>query len=923
MPPLPTGGQALRLLTLAAGLAGASGSTSGTPADVTVAALTTEYAVDPVGIDAAAPRLGWQLRATRRGVVQSAYQIQVAESEAALRGSRGILWDSGRIDSDQSVHVAYGGPALSSGTRYFWRVRVWDGEGAVTPWSAAAFWEMGLLHASDWTAAWVEPALDEDTAAANPAPMLRGSFTVRGPVASARLYVTSHGLNQPVLNGSVVGDRLFTPGWTSYGQRLQYETYDVGSLLRPGENVLGALLGDGWYRGRIGWVHSVNVYGARLALLAQLVIRYADGGVETVGTDATWRAATGPILASTIYDGEIYDARLERRGWDAPGHEDGDWAPVRVVDAPKEILVAPAGPPVRRIEELRPVGVFVTPQGDTVVDMGQNMVGWVRLAVEGPSGTTVTLRHAEVLDAAGNVYTANLRDARATVQYTLRGGEAERFEPHFTFMGFRYVAVSGYPRMVTPDDLTGIVIHSDMEPTGTFETSDSMIDRLQHNIRWGQKGNFLDVPTDTPARDERLGWTGDAQAFAPTAAFNFQVLGFFTKWLADVSADQGADGSVPWVVPDVVGRGAAAGWGDVATIAPWALYLAYGDPEILRRQYPSMRAWVEFIRSRAGTDLIWSEDDTFGDWLAFHSDAADYPGATTDKDLIATAFFAHSTDLLAKAAALLGKADDAAEYGALFTRIRAAFGHEFVTPSGRLASDTQTAYALALEYDLLPDALRAEAGRRLAADVARFGHLTTGFLGTPLLLPALQRAGRIDLAYKLLLRREYPSWLYPITRGATTMWERWDGIRPDGTFQEVSMNSFNHYAYGAVGAWMYATVAGLDLDPAEPGYRHVVVRPMPGGGLTRARATLRTSYGEAASGWEQRGDSLVVTARIPPNTHGTVRLPGAALASVTERGQPLSRAAGVTDAREDGPDAVLEVGSGDYRFAWPTARRDE
>ena len=895
-------------------------SVSRAPA-VTATALITEYMVNPVGIGAAAPRLGWQLRATERGTVQSAYQIQVAATPAVLASGRNLEWDSGRTTSPQSTHVAYHGPVLASGTRHYWRVRVWDRSGHASPWSAPAYWEMGLLHPSDWLASWIEPGLGQDTTKTDPAPMLRGRFTVRGPVSSARLYVTSHGLNLPMLNGTTVGDRLFTPGWTSYHNRLQYETYDVTPLLRPGANVLGAMLGDGWYRGRIGWAHARNVYGARLALLAQLIIRYADGTADTVGTDSTWRAATGPILASTIYDGETYDARLERDRWSAPGYDDTSWVPVRSIDAPKDILIAPVGPPVRRIEELRAESVFVTPQGDTVADMGQNMVGWIRLRVRGPRGTTVKLRHAEVLDSAGNFYTANLRDAAETVRYTLRGDGDEVFEPHFTFMGFRYVAVSGYPGGVRPEDLTGIVIHTDMPPTGSFETSDSMLNRLEHNIRWGQKGNFLDIPTDTPARDERLGWTGDAQAFIPTASYNFQVLGFFTKWLADLSADQRANGSVPWVVPDVVQRDGAAGWGDVATIAPWTLYLAYGDTAILRQQYPSMRAWVEYIRHRAGDDLIWSENDTFGDWLAYHSDDASYPGATTDKDLIATAFFAHSTDLLARTAAVLGHSEDAREYSALFDQIRTAFDHEFVTRTGRIAANTQTAYDLALEYDLLPDSLRGQAGRRLAARVEEFGHLTTGFLGTPHLLPALQHAGRLDLAYKLLLRKEYPSWLYPITRGATTMWERWDGIKPDGSFEDTTMNSFNHYAYGAVGAWMYHTVAGLDLDPADPGYHHIVIHPEPGGGLTFARTNLETLYGPAAAGWTLMGDTLTVTAVIPPNTHATIHLPGARLEQVLESGTPVRGARGVTSAGQDGGDVTIEVGSGEYRFAYPAHER--
>ncbi|HEX9186556.1 MAG TPA: family 78 glycoside hydrolase catalytic domain, partial [Vicinamibacteria bacterium] len=770
-----------------------------------------------------------------------------------------LLWDTGKVASDRSVHLPYGGPSLESSRRYTWRVRVWDGAGKASAWSSPASWEMGLLKPSDWKARWIESARDEGAKASQPAPMLRGTFAVKGKVRSARAYVTSLGLYELEVNGKRVGDELFTPGWTSYHHRLQYQTYDVTAHLRAGENAIGATLGDGWYRGFLAWKDRRAVYGETLALLGQLRIEYEGGRVETVGTDGTWKSATGPVLASDIYNGETYDARLERPGWSAPGYDDAGWDAVRVADAPKGTLVAPAGPPVRRIEEVRPVKVLKTPAGETVVDMGQNMVGHVRLKVRGPAGTTVTLVHVEVLDKAGNVYTANLRAAKQQVRYTLKGGAEEVYEPHFSFQGFRYVAVSGWPGEPTLDGLTGIVVHSDMPVTGRFTTSNTLLNQLQHNIRWGQKGNFLDVPTDCPQRDERLGWTGDAQVFSRTAAFNMDVASFFTKWLGDVAADQNDKGSVPHVVPNVLSRtdvaetdsfpGGSAAWADAATIIPWNMYLAYGDTRLLERQYPSMKAWVEYQRREAGDKNLWASGFHFGDWLAFATTASDYPGATTGKDLIASAFHAHSTDLLQRAAAVLGKQEDAEAYAALLPRIKEAFRREYVTAAGRVGENTQTAYALALQFDLLPEEMRAEAARRLAAEVKTRGHLTTGFVGTPYLCHVLSRYGQTALAYRLLLREEYPSWLYPVKQGATTIWERWDGQKPDGSFQDAGMNSFNHYAYGAIGEWMYRVVAGLDLDPREPGYRHVLVQPQPGGGLTAAEARLETPYGEAASGW--------------------------------------------------------------------------
>jgi len=882
--------------------------------------LRCEYKENPIGIDVAQPRLSWQLTADGRGVMQAAYQVRVAPSEAGLTTSP--IWDTGRVDSDQSIHVVYDGPALVSRQRYYWQVRVWDGDGAASDWSAPAFWEMGLLDPSDWQASWISPAWDEDLTAAQPAPLLRTTFAVEGQVQAARAYVTSLGLYEVELNGRRVGDHVFTPGWTSYDTRLQYQTYDVADLLQPGDNAIGAMLADGWYRGHMTWSMRRNVYGDHLALLLQLQITYADGSVQTVGSDASWKAATGPILMADLYNGENYDARLEQPGWSRPGYDDGDWTGVRLIDHSKDILIAPAGPPVRKIEEIAPVAILHTPAGETVFDMGQNMVGWVRLTVRGAAGTTVTLRHAEVLDSDGNFYTDNLRQAEQTVRYTLKGDGTETYEPRFTFQGFRYVAVDGFPGVPTPENLTGVVIHSDMTPTGSFESSEPLINQLQHNIVWGQKGNFLDVPTDCPQRDERLGWTGDAQVFARTAAFNMDVAGFFAKWLGDLAADQKPNGSIPFVIPDVLTHrslsgGGATGWADAGIVIPWTLYLAYGDTRILETQYESMKAWIGYMQDRAGDDLIWDGDFHFGDWLAYATDRSDYPGATTDKDLIATAYFAYSTSLLQRIASVLGKGDDAARYGALLEDVRQAFRKEFITANGRMASNTQTAYALALSFGLMPNGQGAQAAGRLARDVRVFGnHITTGFLGTPLLCHSLSEHGYVDVAYDLLNQDTYPSWLYPVKMGATTIWERWDGIKPDSSFQDAGMNSLNHYAYGAIGDWLYRVVAGLEADPDEPGYKHIRIQPQPGGGLTHARATLNTMYGVAASAWEFVDGQFRLDVTVPPNTHATVRLPHATLAQVSESGQALDAAAGIARAFQAGEAVIVEAGSGQYVFAY-------
>jgi alpha-L-rhamnosidase len=528
-----------------------------------------------------------------------------------------------------------------------------------------------------------------------------------------------------------------------------------------------------------------------------------------------------------------------------------------------------------------------------------------------------------MLDKQGNFYTDNLRKAKSTDRYTLKGGGQETLEPHFTFHGFRYAAVEGYPGELTPDSITGIVIHSDMAAASNFETSNPLVNKLQHNILWGQNGNFLDVPTDCPQRDERLGWTGDAQMFSRTAAFNRDVAGFFTKWLKDLAADQRTDGSVPDVIPNVTSpkttRNAAAAWGDSAVIIPWTIYLSYGDRWLLEEQYPSMRAWVEYERKRAGDDYIWDGDFQYGDWLAYaapSSEARSYPGATTGKDLIATAFFAHSTDLLQRSARVLGKSDDAALYGDLLTKIKAAFRREFVTETGRVGENTQTAYVLALEFDLLPDELRPVAAKRLADEIRQRKHLTTGFVGTPYLCHVLSRYGYLDEAYMLLNREQYPSWLYPVTQGATTIWERWDGLKPDGSFQDAAMNSFNHYAYGAIGDWMYRVMAGIEIDPEAPGYKHILIQPQPGGGFTSVKASHQTMYGKVSSSWELKDGKFELAVEIPANTHATVRLPKAQLAGVSESGQPLSGTSSITGARQDGDSVVLETGSGQYHFAY-------
>ncbi len=880
--------------------------------------LKVEYQTNPVGIDILTPRLSWEIVSDTRNTRQTAYEIQTAASEKDLNNEMNLIWQK-KVDFGQSVHIPYEGPALESRQRVYWRIRVWDNHGRVSGWSAPAFWEMGLLKTEDWKARWIEADIAENPKISEPAPYFRHEFELDKPIQSARLYITSHGLNEAFLNGTVVGDRVFTPGWTSYNKRLQYDVYDVTKLLEEGDNAIGITLGDGWYRGFLAWRNNRNVYGDKLAALAQLEVTHEDGSRSRIITDDTWKATNnGPIRMSDIYMGESYDARKEMPGWTMVGFNDDNWKKVIARNHPKEHLVACYGPPVKRIEELQPVRIIPQENNTHIIDMGQNLVGRVRLTVDVPSGTTIQLRHAEVLDKNGNFYTENLRAAKQLLTYTARGDGMEVYEPHFTFQGFRFVEVSGLPYAPTPETVTGIVIHSDMTPVGTFTCSDSLINQLQHNIQWGLKGNFLDVPTDCPQRDERLGWTGDAQVFAPTACFNMDAATFYTKWLKDLALDQTEEGKITDVVPDVLnGGGAHTGWADAGVVIPWVVYLNYGDKRILEDQYPSMRKWIAYMKSRSGEGFLWLNDWHYGDWLSYDDSHPAYMGAYTETDLLASAYFAWSSTLLGKIARILGKEEDAREYADLAANIKSAFQKEFLTPNGRLVSHTQTAYTLALAFDLLPESIRPKSAEYLNSNVNRFKHITTGFLGTPLISQILTTHGYPETAYMLLNRKEYPSWLYPVTMGATTIWERWDGIKPDSTFQDKGMNSFNHYAYGAIGKWLYSTVAGIDIDEGDPGYKSILFKPLPGGGLTHARAEIHTMYGPASSSWKWEEGLMNYTVVIPPNTSGNVHLPVLNVEDVQMEGQRLDKYEGIERMKNQEGHPVINIGSGRYTFDFP------
>lgn len=887
----------------------------------TLSHLTCEYRTNPLGIDVLQPRLSWQIQSEQRGARQIAYQILVAFSETSLESAQELLWDSGRVATDQSIHVHYRGPALVSGQRVQWKVRVWNEVGEEIE-SPSAWWEMGLLEQSDWMAQWIGSPFYGGPRTSSPAPYLRKEFTLQKQLVSARLYATAIGLYECHLNGLRVGDALLTPGWTDYSKHIQYQAYDVTNLLQAGANAFGVILGDGWGAGHISWVGRQR-YVDRPQLLAQIVLSYADGSKEIIASDPSWKVTPGPILESDMLMGESYDARRELTGWCNPGYNDSSWWAVEVFADHEAALVATNGPVVKSQEALRPVNIREIPDFVNrrwIFDLGQNMVGWVRLRVSGEKGTTVSIRYAEVLNPNGTLHTANLRTARNTDYYTLKGGEEEVWEPRFLFHGFRYVELLGFPGIPTEETLTGIVIHSDMTPTGSFECSDPLINQLQHNIVWGQKGNFVDVPTDCPQRDERLGWTGDAQVFIRTAAFNMDVAGFFTKWMRDLEDAQFANGAYPAVAPNpdtwTIGDGGPA-WADAGVICPWTMYQCYGDAGLLAAHYASMQRFIEFLSQTSKDGLRCYAEYTgwhgFGDWLAL--DGSDGREGGTSKELIGTAFFAYSSHLMARIARILGHAEDAERYDELSLQARDAFIKRFVLPDGTLAGGTQTSYVLALHFDLLPPDLRLIAIAELLRNIEqRDGHLSTGFVGTPYISWVLSENSHLDTAYALLKQTSWPSWLYSVTQGATTIWERWDAWTHDKGFQDPGMNSFNHYAYGAVGAWMYAVIGGIDFDPEQPGYKHVIMHPQPGGGLSYARAGLHSPYGLIQSEWRLHDDAFDWQITVPANTTASVFVPASDRSRITENGHPVEDADGVTFLRMEKGFAVFAVESGSYAF---------
>jgi alpha-L-rhamnosidase len=1044
--------------------------------------LRCEYLVNPLGIDEKKPRLSWRTESNLRGQRQTAYHLLVASSREKLQKNVGDLWDTGRVESGQSVHVVYGGKPLDSRTRCYWKVRVQDREGSPSAWSRPAMWSMGLLDQAEWKAEWigwdavprsqgdvtesvdkplslgaaswiwyplgsparsapvgdcyfrrsfelpqgrkVKSAVARFTAdnsialmlngrrvlrgdnfnvcetadvtaqlvpglnvmavrAANvgdapnpagmigvlritfesgppltiltdakwkasdekqdkdwlapeyadtrwktarvlgrygmgpwgkvgsgaaqkakkkrylPCPHLRKDFNISGQVSRASLYVTAQGFAEMHVNGKRVGDEFFMPGWTDYRKRIYYRTYDVTGMLKPGANTIAGILGDGWFRGNIS-IKGQNQYGDKIRLLTQLHIDYADGRAETITSDPTWKASFGPILESDMQAGEVHDARRELRGWDSPGFDDSGWAPVDIGSGIKPLLQSYPGVPVRRTQEL-PTVKLTKPQPDThVFDLGQNFSGWIRLKVTGKAGDRVVMRFGEMLNADGTVYTANLRSARATDTYILKGGREEVWEPRFTFHGFRYVQLTGVPGRPTPDMVTGIVIHSDAPLTSSFACSNPMLNQLHSNIVWGQRSNYLEIPTDCPQRDERLGWTGDTQVFIRSGCYHQDVASFFTKWMVDLVDTQNGAGVFGNQAPVFHGHGSPA-WADAGIICPWTIYKVYGDTRLIDRHYGAMARFIDAY----GKKGLKGPGGGFGDWLAI--------GSKTPKELISAAYFGYSTSLMAEMAEALGKAEDAKKYKALFEAIRTEFQKSFVKPDGTIAGNSQTAYCLALRFKLLTDAQREQAAARLVERIeAKNYHLSVGFVGVPILLPTLTEIGRSDLAYRLIQNKTYPSWGYSIEQGATTIWERWNSYTREKGFGDVGMNSFNHYAYGACSEWMFRSMLGIETDGV--GFKTIIMKPEFGEGITWAEGHYDSIYGRIKSDWKVGDGTFQWVVTVPANTTATVHIPAGNVADITESGRPIKDAKGVTFLRMAEDRAVFGVDSGTYEF---------
>lgn len=886
---------------------------------INITNLRCEYMPSPINIEKLNPCLSYISESDKRCLSQKAYQIIVSSSKEKLVNSHGDLWDSGKVESDESVQIEYKGQELKSFMRCWWKVRIWDKDDKQSKYSETALWEMGLLNKNEWMAKWI--GLDSSNIAKDsktpenvgkPSPYLRHTFKIEKKIKEARVYSTALGLYNLYLNGKKIGCDELAPGWTDYNKRIQYQTYDITKTIKTGLNSIGAVLGDGWYAGNIAITGRCQYGDYPLLFLLQIRIDYEDGTIGYIVSDETWKGNTGPIRYSDLQCGEYYDAEKELEGWNDIEYDDSQWLSLKKYDLGYERLVAQIGPPVKVMKEIKSISINSLNSHTYIIDMGQNMVGRVLLKVTGPRGTKVRLRFGEMLNIDGSLYTENLRTADQTDIYILKGGSVEYYEPSFTFHGFRYIELTGYPGVLDVNSIIGHVLHSDLSETMNFKCSNEMINKLYENILWGQRGNFLSIPTDCPQRDERMGWTGDGQIFARTACFNMDCSGFFNKWVNDIMDAQQETGAFTDVVPNVrksdgtnlVGSGNAA-WGDAGIIIPWTLYLCYGDKKVIRENYENIRKYIKYLLKNSNNYI--RPDLGYGDWLNID--------AETPKDLMGTAYFAYVVKIMSKIAKILGRISDLNYFENLFQNIKMAFNDAYVMENGRIKGETQTGYLLALKAELLDENIKKLSAEHLVQNIrSRDWHLSTGFVGVSYLLPMLSDYGFDEAAYRLLLCDTYPSWLYSIKNGATTIWERWNSYTIENGFGDIGMNSFNHYSLGSVAEWLYRYCAGIDIEDSSPGYKKLIIKPHPGGNLSFIDAEYLSVHGVIKCCWKIEKDSFRLDITIPGNTRGKVYLPYGNRSTIQEGGLNVEEVKEIKILGFYEDYMVLDIGSGSYEF---------
>ncbi|RKN78664.1 alpha-L-rhamnosidase [Ulvibacterium marinum] len=882
-----------------------------------------EYLENPMGITVQRPRFSWILKGEGRKRLQTAYQILVSSSDEKLGQHQGDIWDSGKVASNATNQIEYDGNHLASKANYFWKVKVWDEKGQESEWSTPASFSMGLLNFSDWKGLFISHGVGYDktdkydSLYLPPARYLRKSFTANKKVKRATAYATALGLYELKINGQKIGDANFLPGWTDYNKRLYYQTFDITDRIRQGENVIGAVIADGWYAGYIGYALLVRLdkvrefYGVNPSFMGQIQIEYEDGTVETIASDTSWKSNQGPIREADILMGETYDARLEQVGWDAPGYDDSNWKVPKVYTYPEGKLEAHPGTLVRNRERLTPIEITEPSPGTYVFNLGKNFAGMAELKVQGPKGTRVQLRFGEILKSDGNIQTENLRLARATDTYILKGEGAETWQPKFTYHGFQYVEVTSYPGRPTIDAITGIVLSSIETDASTFNSSNAMNNTLFENIKTTQSANFFELPTDCPQRDERLGWTGDAQTYMRSATYNAYVAAFMTKFLVDLDDAQRWYGAYPNFAPFPYSRPNqyAPAWMDAGIIIPYNMYKVYNDTRILEYMYEGMERFMRF-QEDASTDFIRpGGGNNWGDWLAVNEE--------TSHDYIGASFYGYDAKLMAEMAEALNKKEDADKYGELFKNIKKAFAEKYILENGHTSEDTQTTYALALYFDLYPKALAKKGAARLAEKIEKNGFkFSTGFLGTKHVMLALSKCGYDDLAYKLFKQTEYPSWGYSVENGSTSIWERWNSYTKDDAENSdlnAKMNSFSHYAFGSVAEWMFQHAAGIDL--IDPGYRNILIKPAISKEMDFIRASYKSINGTISSAWNWKGNKVVMNIEIPVNTTAKVSIPTAHISDIKESNRRLDKIPEIKVLESSEKETILEIGSGNYSFS--------